>query len=466
VTIEWREGRPWSPRYGDGYCSADSGLAEKRHVFLAGNDLPARFAALPPRGHVAIGETGFGTGLNFLATWQCFLRYAPPGASLDYFSIEKHPLSDAELVAALSPWSELACLTALLAARWQRRVPGWNRFAFAAGRVRLTLAVADVAEALPELPAESIDAWFLDGFAPDRNPDMWSAEVARLVARASRKGGSFATYTCAGWVRRNLTAAGFVTEKAPGFGRKREMLRGRKPGHPLPPPVPPRRVLVVGAGLAGSAAAFAIARRGIEVEVIDADGVAAGASGNPVGMLYCRLSAGMGGVARVALAGFGHALGVLDETLPVDGENRAQCGLLQLAVSAKEAARIEKLAALSWECPPYSPVTAAEAEELAGVPLRVPGLWFPQAGWVAPRVWCKRLLDGLPVRCATVVTALVPSGAGWRLQAGNGVFDAEAPAPGRRLPTCPFPRCGARSRSSPPLRQAAPCAPYSAAAST
>ncbi len=213
-------------RYGDVYFSTDSGLEETRHVFLRGNRLAERFAALSAGESICIGETGFGTGLNFLCAWQLFEQAAPPGASLDFFSVEKFPLSDDELRAVLALWPELAGQAEVLLARWHRRVPGWNRWAFAGGRVRLTLAMEDVEQALPQLPVGCVDAWFLDGFSPAKNPEMWGEAVLAGIARASRAGATLSTYTCAGWVRRGLRQAGFDVERAPGFGRKREMVRG------------------------------------------------------------------------------------------------------------------------------------------------------------------------------------------------------------------------------------------------
>ncbi len=224
--LDWKDGQPFSNRYGDVYFSTDSGLEETRHVFLQGNHLAECFEALQAGESLCIGETGFGTGLNFLCAWQLFEQVAPPGASLDFFSVEKFPLGDDELHAALALWPELHMQAEVLLTRWHRRVPGWNRWHIAGGRVRLTLVLDDVMAALPQLPAGSVDAWFLDGFSPAKNPEMWSDAVLVNIARASREGATLATYTSAGWVRRGLQQAGFSVQRVPGFGRKREMVRG------------------------------------------------------------------------------------------------------------------------------------------------------------------------------------------------------------------------------------------------
>ena len=224
--LNWQNGQPYSSRFGDVYFSADSGLAETRHVFLQGNLLEERCAALSAGECFTIGETGFGTGLNFLCTCLLFQQDAPMGASLDFFSVEKFPLEEDELQAALILWPELAIYVDVLLKHWHRRVPGWNRWSFFDGCIRLTLVIGDIAEALPQLPDSGVDAWFLDGFSPAKNPEMWSDEVLAGVARSSRAAATFATYTCAGRIRRGLQQVGFVVEKVPGFGRKREMLRG------------------------------------------------------------------------------------------------------------------------------------------------------------------------------------------------------------------------------------------------
>lgn len=223
--LEWKDGQPWSARFGDRYFSSDSGLAETEHVFLGGNRLSERFAALTPGASLLIGETGFGTGLNFLAAWRLFERRASPGATLEYRSVERWPLDASALRAALALWPELGPQAEALLAAWPHAAAG--PLTLADARIRLRLDLQDVAQALPGWAAASIDAWFLDGFAPAKNPDMWSGAVLAQVARASRPGATLATYTSAGWVRRGLQAAGFDVQRTPGFGRKREMLVGR-----------------------------------------------------------------------------------------------------------------------------------------------------------------------------------------------------------------------------------------------
>ena len=175
--IEWEDGHPVSRRFGDVYFSRDSGIEETRHVFLAGNRLEERWATLPPGARFTIGETGFGTGLNFCAAWQLWERTAPQDAVVRYVSIERFPVASDEMARALAMWPELAPYSTALEAQYTEHVPGWHRFHFADGRVILTLAIGDAATMLGEL-AGYCDAWFLDGFAPAKNP-VFCATLAR-----------------------------------------------------------------------------------------------------------------------------------------------------------------------------------------------------------------------------------------------------------------------------------------------
>jgi tRNA 5-methylaminomethyl-2-thiouridine biosynthesis bifunctional protein len=193
-------------------------------VFVQGNRLAERFAALCGAQSFAIGETGFGTGLNFLCAWQLFEQAAAADARLEFHSVEAFPLDADALRAALALWPALRAPAQALCAAWAGAAPGRHRLQF--GRVHLLLDIDDVATALPCWAGHSIDAWFLDGFAPAKNPAMWADPVLAEVARASRPGASLATYTSAGRVRRGLQRCGFEVRRVPGFGSKREMLVG------------------------------------------------------------------------------------------------------------------------------------------------------------------------------------------------------------------------------------------------
>jgi len=222
--LEWvDETIPRSTLFGDTYFSRAGGLAETGHVFIGGNDLTQRW---PQMRHCTVAELGFGTGLNFLETLRCWLALKTDGASLDYIAFEAFPMSRDDLAKSLSRWTELAIPAAILASLWTPKA-GQIDTEFTQG-VRLTVHFADANTALPELEFEA-HAWYLDGFAPARNPQLWSADLMAQVFAHTAPGGIFATYTASGWVRRNLQAAGFSVEKVPGFAGKREMMRGLKP---------------------------------------------------------------------------------------------------------------------------------------------------------------------------------------------------------------------------------------------
>ena len=210
--IEWEDGVPVSRRFDDPYYARADGLAESRHVFLDGNGLADRFRGAR---EFRIAELGFGTGLNFLAAWALWREVAPAGARLSFTTFEGFPMTPDAQARALAIWPELDDLVAeMLVGRM--------------ADVDLRVIEGDVRETLPAWDGAA-DAWFLDGFAPARNPEMWGEALMAEVGRKTRPGGTFATYTAAGHVRRSLQVAGFEVRKTPGFGTKREMLVGQRP---------------------------------------------------------------------------------------------------------------------------------------------------------------------------------------------------------------------------------------------
>ncbi|WP_409281878.1 tRNA (5-methylaminomethyl-2-thiouridine)(34)-methyltransferase MnmD, partial [Pseudomonas defluvii] len=217
--IDWDDqGRPHSRQYDDVYFSKEQGLEETRHVFIEQNNLRQRFSALQDNQCLVIGETGFGTGMNFLCAWQLFAECASPGARLHFVTVEKYPLSRADLAKALALWPELAGFGNALLAEYVAVHEGFQQFVFEQGRVTLTLMVGDALEQLPQLDAR-VDAWFLDGFSPAKNPEMWTPELFAQLARLSAEQATLGTFTSTGWVRRGLMAAGFALKKIPGIGK-------------------------------------------------------------------------------------------------------------------------------------------------------------------------------------------------------------------------------------------------------
>lgn len=224
--IEWLEGAvPCSTRFDDPYYSKRDGLAETRHVFLAGNRLAERFAGCD---RFTIAELGFGTGLNFLATAQLWAEAASATAKLDFFSFEQFPMEANDMAAALAVWPELAVLATPLLETWDGHGNGTKAFELKEANISLTVFFGDANTCLPQANFFA-DAWFLDGFSPAKNPELWNEVLMKGVFRHTRPGGTLATYSAAGWVRRNLDAAGFQTSREAGHAGKRQMTAGIRP---------------------------------------------------------------------------------------------------------------------------------------------------------------------------------------------------------------------------------------------
>lgn len=416
-------GQPFSTQFDDLYFSQESGLQETQHVFLQHNQLAERWATLAPDGSFCICETGFGTGLNFLCAWRLWEQCAPATARLHFVSCEKYPLSKADLIRALDLWPELQPWAEALLAQYTDLTAGWQRFTLAAGRITLTLLIGDVLDTLPRLDA-TVDAWFLDGFAPAKNPDMWQPALYQHMARLSHSGTTVATFTSVGAVRRGLLAAGFSMRKVKGYGRKREMLAGHMPDlFAVPTATAPtwqapwyqrpvlnhksRTALIIGAGLAGCSTAFALARRGWQVTVLERHACAAAeASGNPQGILYCKLSPHHTPLSQFVQSSYAYCLRLLHEILPQSEEYWEACGVLQLANTDKDRQRQQALAKQNYPASFLHTVSAAQASTIAGIPLQQDGLFFPAGGWVHPPSLCQALLSHPNIRLLTHSTAL------------------------------------------------------------
>lgn len=221
-TLSWKDGVPFSIIYDDIYFSLESGLSEATHVFINGNKLPERWAHAS--GDFTIIETGFGTGLNFFTAWKLWQEYNP-SFKLNFISIEKHPLSVADITAAIGLWPEFAEYLTEFSRQYPQNPQGEASLGFAGGNIKLKLIFSDVNEALPKLKTKA-DAWFLDGFSPAKNPDMWNDLLYQSMERLTNSSGTFATFTASGEVRRGLAAHGFDVIKTAGFGKKRHILVG------------------------------------------------------------------------------------------------------------------------------------------------------------------------------------------------------------------------------------------------
>ncbi|WKX25558.1 bifunctional tRNA (5-methylaminomethyl-2-thiouridine)(34)-methyltransferase MnmD/FAD-dependent 5-carboxymethylaminomethyl-2-thiouridine(34) oxidoreductase MnmC [Tatumella ptyseos] len=407
--LVWNEqGTPVSQFFDDVYFSNDNGLEETRYVFLEGNDLSTRLLN-SQQDTFTLAETGFGTGLNFLTLWQSYQLLGRQNSAsklprLHFISCEKYPLTLADLELAHGHWPELASFSQALRQQWPDALPGCHRLILAQGQITLDLWFGDINDMLEDLNAnlvQKVDAWFLDGFAPSKNPDMWTDELFSTLAITAKQTGTFATFTAAGFVRRGLEQAGFNVIRRKGFAHKREMLIGQlaiPPNyqHPMPwyprPSANNKEIAIVGGGIASACLCIALVRRGWQVTHYCADAKPAGnASGNRQGAVYPLLHAQDPQLATFFSAAFTFAKRFY-QALPFSFEHQ-WCGVLQLGWDEKSRKKIDQLVALSLPPSFARFVSAEEASKLAGLAVEHSGIFYPEGGWLSPAELTTKMFD-------------------------------------------------------------------------
>lgn len=458
ASLNWdSEGQPVSSVFGDVYFSNANGLEETRHVFLNHNQLPERWGALAETSHFTIAETGFGSGLNFLAAWDLWLKTASESAQLHFVTVEKFPLHKNDLIRALALWPELKFFADQLIDAYPVFIgAGFHRLNFMDGRINLTLIIDDAAKGFTKLLASThplftragakVDAWFLDGFAPSKNPEMWSDELFACINQLSTTATTAATFSAAAIVKNGLKNAGFAIQKVAGFGRKREMVKAIFNAEPTalnpdnfsyrgsfsPYPVPwtidrnqttftDKRALIIGGGLAGCHSARALAERGWQVQILERNAdLAQEGSGNPQGVLYAKLSPMDEAQAAFNLASLQYALNFYHPLWETIGE---ECGVLQLAYKNSEAELHEQLKEkFSNADELVQLVTPEQASEIASINLTQNGLFFPRAGWINPGKLCAYLVDhpNIQVNYEFDVSTLNNTENDWQLTSNKG----------------------------------------------
>ncbi|SAI65929.1 tRNA 5-methylaminomethyl-2-thiouridine biosynthesis bifunctional protein MnmC [Bordetella ansorpii] len=424
-----QDGRLYSALYGDVYHSPiEDALGQAHEVFLRGNGLPDRWRG---RSRFTVCETGFGMGLNFLALWQAWRDDPQRPSRLHMVSIEGHPFEREVLRQVLRSRAPAAlqALAGQLADQWPALLPGLHRLEFEDGAVTLTLGFGPAAVMAPRLAAR-VDAYFLDGFAPDRNPEMWTPALFASLARLAAPDATLASWASAGHVRRALADAGFAVRREPGYGGKWHRIEGRRlPQAGAGPALPDddgAPVLVIGAGLAGAGVAQALALRGRRVTVIDPVGAGGGHAGHPAAALTPVVARDDNPRARLSRAGSQRAL----RRWAVYGEAVAlRCGTLQLERDEGRAAALaQTIAGLGFPDDWVRTVDAAEAARLAGMPVARGGVFFGDGMLVRPRPLIGALLAtaGI-VRVAGQVDALTRSAHAWQARAADGRLLGEAP---------------------------------------
>ena len=419
--VLWRNNTLYAPHFNDIYFSDSGGIQEAKHVFIDANNLIARWQKLASEKspHFIIAETGFGTGLNVLLAWSYWKKYAPLHATLHVYSCEKFPLSHEDLSGYLQFFPEIQDEAHALLESYPILTPGFHRMSFEDGRVNITLMLGDALIAYQQLlicgdtvleaqlRTFHVDAWFLDGFAPAKNPDMWQEALFVVLGKLSKLETTASTYTVASSVRRGLKAIGFDVQKIKGYGRKREMLvahyehpcevRSKRytPWHVMSPKAAKkRRAIVLGGGLAGCFTANALARRGWQVTILDREAsVGSGASGIRRGLLSPKISAFASPLHSFLLQAYLFARRSYQKMFlrcPMGNLS----GLLQLALDVKDEHGLDAMHVWLAHYPQLGVlVDALDASAIAGIALQSRGLFIPGGGWIdAPKV-CDYLLQ-------------------------------------------------------------------------
>ena len=388
ATLVWEaDGRPRSKRFDDVYYSGDR-LGEVQRVFLQPSNLPARFAGSTD---FTVAELGFGSGLNFVATADAWLRQG--SGTLHFISADRHPLRHADLARCAATFTDpgIRAHYRELLANYPPLAPGWQRRWLYAGRIMLSLFWGDALSAysdIVERQRRGVDAWFLDGFAPDRNPDMWQAPLWPLLARLSTRGATVATFSAAGAVRRGLGDVGFEMRRVDQRPHKRESLAGtytcgserERIGTGATP-------IVVGAGIAGASIAQHLARSGQPCRVFDSGRNAGTSHTLPAALVHTRLRATDDAPGRLRRNGYGYAQHLLAATSAFRG-----CGIVQAAQTAEEAQRLQRIATRVAEAGDNISWLDATAAGACGAHGALGGLFFEHGGVLQPATAIDELL--------------------------------------------------------------------------
>jgi len=394
--IEWREGQPYSPEYDDIYYSRTGSRSESEYVFVKQNHLQERWKLAD---QFVIAETGFGMGLNFVLTLKAWSESANKNSTLHYIGIEKHPVSPDDIFRLSELFPDLSGYFEELLLIYPLPVEGVHVRTLLGGRVYLHLQFMDVVDALKHQHF-NVDAWYLDGFGPEKNSGLWSEQVFKCIAQNSAAGATLSTYTCAGSVRRGLISAGFDVKKVKGHGRKREMIvavaakscpvSSKSPWYDVQPSeIKNKTIAVIGAGLAGLSVAWSFAQRGWQVTIVDKYGeIAQEASGNPAGLVLPRLSLDNKSESIFYSSAFLYAINQLDRLQSQTSELFwFSNGVFSIDKHKKTNAVIEKYgypesfisAVTEKDMPAY---LVCESEELS---------FYPLAGWASPGKICEAM---------------------------------------------------------------------------
>ena len=459
-----QDGTPYSEQFNDIYFDSESGYQQSKQIFIDGNNISKRISQ--KNDIFVIAETGFGTGLNFLLTLQAYQKilHSSNGdecAKLHFISVEKYPLTKSQLQQSLQALPQLRIFADLLLAQYPEfgtTQPAQElSFSFFNKQVALTIIIDDAATALAAIKSPHhglVDAWYLDGFSPAKNPQMWSESLFEQISRLSKSQASITTFTVAGFVKRHLQKVGFRTQKKPYIGNKHEMLSGvfqQNPnthkGYQLRPTITkPQQVSIIGGGIASACAAYALTKQGVKVTLYCKDNkVAQGASSNAVGALYPLLHQQADDISLFYQHAFWRAKALYNEVIEQGFSfSHNWCGLLEIAYKEALVKRQQKFNELgTWPNALIHSVNANTASKLANIKLTHGGLFMPNAGWLSPPEVVTQLLNAakatgrLRVENNTLVTSIKSitslksnpkdtnnNQANWQLVTNKGEFSA------------------------------------------
>ena len=432
------ENTPVSDKFDDVYFSNQDGLAETHYVFLEGNQLWERWVNYQ-EAYFVIAETGFGTGLNFFAVTSLFREFRQkypdsPLKHLYFISFEKYPLPLDTLQQAHLAYPQFSHLAQHLQQHWLNPIQGCYRFHF--DETTLDLWFGDIAENLPQLGDYmngKIDAWFLDGFAPSKNPDMWNEQLYQQMFRFTKPQGTFATFTAASAVRKGLENAGFNIKKRKGFGKKRECLSGQKTQekptalsapwfHSQPANLNKQDIAIIGGGIASLCTAISLVKRGAKITIYcEAEQTALNASGNKQGAFYPQLSDDNDRNIRFYIHAFAYGHQFLQWAIQQQIEFEHEfCGVALCAYNEKAESKLNKIAELNLPSDLYQSLSQSELSEKVGLPLPFGGAFIPQGAWLAPRQLVQHTFaflekQGVQIKTSQKATALSQTENGWQI---------------------------------------------------
>lgn len=391
--MDFKNNTPYAPAFDDIYFSPNDGIAETQHVFLNGNNIKARFQSLIPREIFIIAETGFGTGLNFLITAEEFLQNAPADSELIYYSVEKFPLSVTDINTTLQKWrTHFEIPFDTLLKQYPIRVGGWHKLSITP-QITLILIFDDAVHAFENLP-HTIDAFYLDGFAPAKNPDIWSDDLFKAMAKVAHSKTTCASFTAAGDVRRGLTKAGFTIEKTKGYGRKRDMIIGRFQSHETVKTFKKssQSIAILGAGLAGAMLANTLKKDGHNITIFETKKIAFGASGNDIGLYNPRFTSERSAVGEFYSTAYAAAYKFFAALTDIDFK---PTGAFHLITDDDKNKRFTAcLTSWQWHKDHAEILPAEDIKDITGIDQTHKALYLKQSGSVSPLKLCETLLAG------------------------------------------------------------------------